>query len=162
MNRFSVKADQEKDIIVLRLTGDLDVYTLKSFEKAALMLIDKGCRKMILDLNELHVIDSSGLGCLIKIQSMLKEKSGQLRVFIRDIPTLQPRQIFRVTRTDQVISVHGTRGEAVKFMELGAEVKEDSWEAVEDEKMEWETSFDDVAPDFDDDDDADEEEDDDY
>ena len=143
MNRFSVDADQEKDIIVLRLHGDLDVYTLKSLEKIVMTLMGKGYRKFVLDLNDLRIIDSSGLGCLIKIQSILKEKSGQLRVFIRDIPTLQPRQIFKVSRTDQVIAVHDTRGEAVKYMELGAEVDESSWEAVEEEKLGWETSFDD-------------------
>jgi anti-sigma B factor antagonist len=165
MNRFSINADQEKDIIVLRLHGDFDVYTLKSFEKIVMMMIDKGCRKFVLDLNDLRIIDSSGLGCLIKIHSLLKEKSGQLRVFVRDVPTLQPRQIFKVTRTDQVIPVHDSRGEAIKYMELGAEVSENSWEAVKEEKLEWETSFDDPSEESDDEeeevDDSDDDEDDD-
>ncbi len=70
---------EKKEIIhKLEPRGSLDSENSRDFESAISDLIKKGAKKIIVDLDDLLVIDSMGIGTLIGIAKKLKKTDGEL------------------------------------------------------------------------------------
>ena len=70
-----------QDITVIQLSGRLHLGAqLSAVEASAKELIDSGVRKMVIGLEGLANIDSSGVGMLIGLHSYMQERGGKLRV----------------------------------------------------------------------------------
>jgi anti-sigma B factor antagonist len=50
---------------VLRLSGELDLYTAQGFQQSCQALLAEGCRELFVDLGDLQFIDSAGLAALL-------------------------------------------------------------------------------------------------
>lgn len=50
---------------VLRLSGELDLYAVPSFQQAWQVVLAEGCRELYVDLGDLQFIDSAGLAALL-------------------------------------------------------------------------------------------------
>jgi anti-sigma B factor antagonist len=102
------KADS--DAIVLRLTGEVDLYTCPELKTELLRVIDDGAKVVVVDLAGTTFIDSKGLAVLIRGVERLRTDGGRLAVVCVD-PNL--RKIFEITGLDRVFSIHGSRDEAL-------------------------------------------------
>ena len=71
---FSIQTDHVKDVPVLRVNGEVDIHTCPNLTKELLKLIEDGENKIILNLENVHYIDSTGLGT---IAYSAKKISGQ-------------------------------------------------------------------------------------
>ncbi|MRR11116.1 anti-sigma factor antagonist, partial [bacterium] len=67
---------------------------------------------ILVDLDEVGFIDSSGLGVLVGGMRRVKERSGSLRLVCTRENILK---IFRITGLDKVFPVFGTVAEARDF-----------------------------------------------
>lgn len=65
-------------------------------------LADDGHRMVLLNLNEVQYVDSSGLGALTVSLSLLKRSGGVLRLV--NVPP-RMRELIRLTRLDRVIPI---------------------------------------------------------
>ena len=95
---------------VIRLSGELDLYTCPEFKNELLQVIEDGTTLVVVDLTETTFIDSTALGVLIRGVERLKRNEGRLVVVCVD-PNIV--KIFEVTGLDRIFTVYGSREEAL-------------------------------------------------
>jgi anti-sigma B factor antagonist len=98
------------DCAVLRVTGEVDVYTAPQVRERVIKLAADGVRHVIADLREVSFLDSTGLGALVGSLKRLREQDGSLRLVAS-----QGRitQLLRLTQLDTVFAVHQSVPEAI-------------------------------------------------
>jgi anti-sigma B factor antagonist len=98
------------DCAVLRVTGEIDVYTAPLLRERVIHLVDDGARHIITDLSGVTFLDSTGLGVLVGSLKRLRSHGGSLRVVINADRILR---IFRITGLANVFALHPSVQEAV-------------------------------------------------
>jgi anti-sigma B factor antagonist len=91
------------DITVVAPSGRLTVGNIaQRFEWSVSELIEKGSKKIILDMALLSYMDSAGLGIVISCTGKAKAAGGQLR--LANVPE-RINEIFKLTGTDKVLTI---------------------------------------------------------
>jgi len=96
----------------IALDGEVDVYTSPRLRQELTEVIDSGCVNVVVDLQNLGFIDSSGLGVLVSALRKVKEHGGTLRLVCTKEGILK---IFRITGLDKVFPLFPTVDEALEF-----------------------------------------------
>jgi anti-sigma B factor antagonist len=109
---LDVATENRGSACTLTLTGEVDVYTSPELKKRMLAVIDGGCVNIVVDLEGLDFIDSSGLGVLVSTLRRVKEQGGTLRLVCSKEGILK---VFRITGLDKVFPVVATVEEAQEF-----------------------------------------------
>jgi anti-sigma B factor antagonist len=86
------------DCAVLRVTGEVDVYTAPMLRMRIRELAAGGAVHLIADLGEVDFLDSTGLGALVGGLRRLREDGGSLALVITTPPILRIFQITGLTR----------------------------------------------------------------
>jgi anti-anti-sigma factor len=93
----------EKDFrLVIQLEGYLDMSTFKEFEIYTIKSIQPSTKKLGINLHKCKAIDSSGLGCLIRLTNELKKRNIEFSLF--DIPS-NIRGIIRISKIESYLTV---------------------------------------------------------
>lgn len=67
---------------VIRLIGEFDLNEVSGFERKLEELLTEDSRYVVLDMSELEYLDSSGIGCVVRLYRDTEEKqSGKLFIF---------------------------------------------------------------------------------
>lgn len=96
---------------VMTPSGDLDVYTVGSLRDAIGRLIDEGTPKVVVDLDGVPFMDSSGLGALMGGVRRLREAGGDLAIACT---REQHLKLFTITGFGEGVSIAPTVEEAAK------------------------------------------------
>ena len=96
----------------ITLDGEIDVYTSPRLRQQLTEVIDGGCVNLVVDLQDLGFIDSSGLGVLVSALRRVKESGGTLRLVCSKESILK---IFRITGLDKVFPLFPSVAEARDF-----------------------------------------------
>lgn len=87
---------------VLVIEGTLDAVTAPELRSVVDDLVNEGRKEVTLELTQLRLIDSSGVGVIVSLFKRIRANGGQVRITgLRD----QPRAIFRLLRLDRVFPV---------------------------------------------------------
>lgn len=97
------------DCAVLRIGGEVDVYTAPQLRERVIQLLANGVRHIIADLREVDFLDSTGLGALVGSLRRLREQDGSLRLVTAD----RILTIFRLTGLVHVFALHSSFVEAI-------------------------------------------------
>lgn len=99
---FEVAVDEGPDGPLLRVRGEVDVYTSPALRDELYRLIDGGATNVTLDLADMDFIDSSGLGVFVGALKRIRERDGDLR-----LRSLQPstRKVLEITGLTQVFTI---------------------------------------------------------
>jgi anti-sigma B factor antagonist len=84
---------------VLEVGGEVDVYTAPKLRERLAELIDAGAGKVVVDLDGVDFLDSTGLGVLVGALKRLRAAGGTFGLVCAKEPLLK---IFRITALDQV------------------------------------------------------------
>jgi anti-anti-sigma factor len=88
---------------VLRLTGDIDFFTEDEFRaEAEKLLDDPDTDRLIVDLSDIGLMDSSGLSLLVDLLRLCRDM--ELPMTLRGVPD-RIVQLLDLTGLDQVIAV---------------------------------------------------------
>jgi anti-sigma B factor antagonist len=109
---LDVSTEHSGGSCALALTGEVDVYTSPRLKQELGDLVDAGCMDIVIDLNGLTFIDSSGLGVLVSALRRIKERGGTMRLVCTKEAILK---IFRITGLDKVFPLFTTVEEARGF-----------------------------------------------
>ncbi len=96
---------------VLRPVGDLDVYTVGSLRDAIGRMIDEESPHIVVDLDQVPFMDSSGLGALMGGVRRLREAEGDLAIACT---REQHLKLFAITGFGEGVSIAQTVEEAAK------------------------------------------------
>ena len=98
------------DCAVLRVAGEVDVYTAPQLRERVIELLADGARHIIADLRQVDFLDSTGLGALVGSLKRLRDHDGSLALVSAADKTLT---VFRVTGLIHVFALHSCLPEAI-------------------------------------------------
>ena len=87
------------DCAVLRVAGEVDVYTAPRLRERVVQLLAGGVRHVVADLREVDFLDSTGLGALVGSLKRLREQDGSLRLVAGQERVMQ---VFRLTGAEEL------------------------------------------------------------
>ncbi len=109
---LDITTERTGTLCTMTLAGEIDVYTAPRLKESLIEQIEDGCTDLIVDLQGVGFIDSSGLGVLVGALRRTKERSGAIRlVCSRD----NIMKIFRITGLDKVFPIFESLEEARNF-----------------------------------------------
>ena len=93
------RLERHGDTVVVIASGEIDVSSSDRLEAQLRGLLD-GCRRLVLDLQEVVFIESSGLRCILAVD-MASRAAGIEFALVPGPPQVQ--RLFAVTRTDGIL-----------------------------------------------------------
>ena len=107
--KVEIEVDNTGEYHVLRPTGDLDVYTVGSLRDALGKLIEDENPRVVVELDGVPFMDSSGLGALMGGVRRLREAGGDLAIACTKEQHLK---LFTITGFGEGVSIAPTVDEA--------------------------------------------------
>jgi anti-sigma B factor antagonist len=89
-------------VSVVDLNGEIDVYTSPKVKDAISELIDKGHYALVINLENVRYIDSTGLGVLIGGLKRVREHSGTVNLVCTNP---QIKKIFDITGLSKIFGI---------------------------------------------------------
>jgi anti-sigma B factor antagonist len=93
---------QEHDRTVLRLRGELDALSCPDLRPVVDAIAEHERCAVTVDLSELRLIDSSGVGVLVSLYKRVRANGGEVRFAG---VTAQPLVIFKLLRLDRAFEL---------------------------------------------------------
>ena len=90
---LDVSTAKRDDLTVVRLDGELDIYTVAGF-RSELDRLDPAVSRIVIDLSDVTLLDSSGLGALVSLLNQARSGTGQLGLVC---PHRRLRRVFEIT-----------------------------------------------------------------
>jgi anti-sigma B factor antagonist len=97
--------------ISLDLEGEVDVYTAPELRQAIMAQTEAGINRVLVNLEKVEYLDSTGLGILIGGVKRLKEAGGALLLVG---PTPRIRRLFEITQLNTIFRICDTETEALE------------------------------------------------
>jgi anti-sigma B factor antagonist len=92
--------------IVVKLAGELDLYNASTLRAALLDAAAESPGRLVIDLEGVRFIDSTGLGVLVEARSRVES-------LLLAAPGLETRRALQISGLDRHFAVHGTVDEAL-------------------------------------------------
>lgn len=104
---MDVKSFQQDGVVIFQVTGEINISTSpdlkKVFEKQAV-------KKVVVDLEKVTYIDSSGLATLVEILKRTKSQGGALGL---SGMSAKVRSLFEITKLDKLFFIFQNQQEAL-------------------------------------------------
>lgn len=80
VTRFSVEIEQKNNIPIIHVSGEIDVYTCPQLRSKLTELVQDGQTFMILNLENIQYIDSTGLGTIAHTARSIETSNGKVGI----------------------------------------------------------------------------------
>jgi anti-sigma B factor antagonist len=101
----------DKDgIEVIDVQGEIDMYTAPRLRELLIDLISKGSYQLVVNLDKVGFLDSTGLGVLVGGLRRVRAHDGSLDLVCTREPILK---IFRITGLTEVFGIYQTVDQAI-------------------------------------------------
>ena len=107
---LTVSSRQEGAHTVISVSGEIDVYTAPSLRERLNELVAAGHYDLIVDMEGVEFLDSTGLGVLVGGLKRVRSHDGTLRLVCAQEKILK---VFRITGLTKVFPIHATLDEAL-------------------------------------------------
>jgi anti-sigma B factor antagonist len=96
-------------VTVIAVSGEIDVYTAPKLREKLISLVEAGSYQLIIDMEGVEFLDSTGLGVLVGGLKRVRAHDGWI-----DLVCTQSRilRIFRITGLNKVFSIYHTVADA--------------------------------------------------
>lgn len=106
---------ENKTIPVIDIIGEVDLYNTKEIKDILDKMIQDGRYQIVLNLEKVPFMDSSGIGTLVTAMYKLKKYHGGLKV-INTVGSVA--KVFKMTGMDAHLEVFDSEDEAVESFEF--------------------------------------------
>lgn len=90
---LDVSVTRSDELTVIVLAGELDIYTVAGF-RTDIEDVDASCCTLVIDLTDVSLLDSSGLGALVSLLNQSRSGTGRLGLVC---PHRRLRRVFEIT-----------------------------------------------------------------
>jgi anti-sigma B factor antagonist len=97
-----IEIEKSNGWTVLHLDGDLDAGSAGEIQTTFLNVLEKGGSSLLLDLERVNYLDSSGLAALVKLYKEIRTRGGTLALCAVQRDALK---IFQLTRLDKIFTI---------------------------------------------------------
>jgi anti-sigma B factor antagonist len=101
--------DSRAPYTVLAVKGEVDVYTAPRLREKLVELVSQGKHQIVVDLEGVDFLDSTGLGVLVGALKRLRSHGGDLKLVCSHQRILK---VFEITGLTKVFSIVGSLDEA--------------------------------------------------
>lgn len=110
MGKMEIIRSLVNDIPVLSVSGKIDAVTSKDLEEALIRLIEEDKKILVVNMEKVEFLSSSGLRVLMASLNKLKHKDGDLK-----LAALQPfvKDVFFMTGANRFFSIYPSQEEAI-------------------------------------------------
>ena len=105
MVELNVVSNERDGSVVVLVGGEVDVYTAPQLRAALDAQIAAGHSRLVVDLDKVDFLDSTGLGVLVGRLKLVRNQSGWLRIVCSNERILR---VFRITGLDKVFAIHSS------------------------------------------------------
>src|SRR5436853_6000600 len=112
---LSLTARAEGGRTVIEVAGEIDVYTAPKLREKIAALVDEGVYDLVIDLERVEFLDSTGLGVLVGGLKRVRTHDGSLSLVCTQERLLK---IFRSTGLTKVFGIHETVDGAIEAKKL--------------------------------------------
>jgi anti-sigma B factor antagonist len=109
-NGLSLAEERVDSTKIITAAGELDSSSSPQLGRAIGEAIDAGNVDLLLDLNRVTFLDSTGLGVLLNALRSLRRAGGRLRL-VCDVPAVL--RVFQTTRLDRDFAIFPSREHAL-------------------------------------------------
>jgi anti-sigma B factor antagonist len=108
---LELETTQRDGVAVLTLRGEIDVYTAPRMRQAIVDLVDAGSLNIVVDMEKVDFLDSTGLGVLVEGLKRVRTRNGNLSIVVTQDKILK---IFDITGLNKAFPIHGSLEDALK------------------------------------------------
>jgi anti-sigma B factor antagonist len=105
---LSTRVEGDRTVVVVG--GEIDVYTAPKLREHLIDLVSGGSYNLIIDMESVDFLDSTGLGVLVGGLKRVRSHEGSLNLVCTQDRILK---IFRITGLTKVFPIHATVDEAL-------------------------------------------------
>ncbi len=106
---LSISSADRGDVTVVHVAGEIDVYTAPVLRERLDEQISAGRRHLVVDLQGVTFMDSTGLGVLVGRLKLVRGQNGSLRIVSAQDRILK---VFKITGLDKVFHIFPSVEEA--------------------------------------------------
>lgn len=77
---MELKMRKNKDVFIIDVSGEMDLYNSYKLKELVMKMMERQVKSVVINMEEVEYIDSSGIGALIHIYSTMKKASCQLYI----------------------------------------------------------------------------------
>jgi len=111
---LDVNLEEVGGVTVIVLSGEVDVYSAPKLRDTIRNLVEEGKYNLVVDLERVAFLDSTGLGVLVGGLKRVKPHQGDLGIICDQERILR---IFRITGLTKVFPIYRTREELLASIE---------------------------------------------
>jgi anti-sigma B factor antagonist len=100
---MEIRSSRTEGTAHLELHGELDIGTAPKLDEAVEQALDDGCREVVLDLGPTTLLDSSGLGALVRAAREVDARQAKMAVV--SPPGSEARVVIEMSRTGSVVGL---------------------------------------------------------
>lgn len=107
---LGLDVQEREGYAVLRVRGEVDVYTAPKFRERLIELVSEGRHRIIVDLEGVDFLDSTGLGVLVGGLKRLRSHDGDLLLVCTQSRILK---VFEITGLTKVFAIFDSVDDAI-------------------------------------------------
>jgi anti-sigma B factor antagonist len=100
---MEIRSSRSEGTARLELHGELDIGTAPKLDEAVEQALEDGCREVVLDLGPTTLLDSSGLGALVRAAREVDARRARMAVV--SPPGSEARVVIEMSRTGSVVGL---------------------------------------------------------
>jgi anti-sigma B factor antagonist len=100
---MEIRSSRNDGTAHLELHGELDIGTAPKLDEAVEEALEAGCREVVLDLGPTTLLDSSGLGALVRAAREVDARKAKMAVV--SPPGSEARVVIEMSRTGSVVGL---------------------------------------------------------
>ncbi len=108
---LKIEVEEKDGVMLLKLDGEVDVYTAPKLKSRLVDLVDQGKFKIVVDLEQVDFMDSSGLGVLVGGLKRVRSHDGAIALICTQENILK---IFRITGLVKVFPIFEDQDKAIQ------------------------------------------------
>jgi len=107
---LDLETSKQGETNVVSLRGEIDVYTAPRLRQALIDLVEGGAKDIVVDMDRVDFLDSTGLGVLVGGLKRVKSNEGEMKLVVTQDRIMK---IFDITGLAKVFPVFGSLEEAL-------------------------------------------------
>jgi anti-sigma B factor antagonist len=117
---FRFEESERDGVLVVVVAGVLDAASSPSMKAEVVRIAEAGRNRIVVDLSQLAIVDSTGVGVLISLYKRSRAQNGS--VVFAGLKG-QPREVFKLLRLGKTLELADTVEEAVSRVGAAAAAK---------------------------------------
>jgi anti-sigma B factor antagonist len=104
------EVSEVKGWTVVTVHGEIDVATSPTLREGLIDLVNGGATRLVLDLEAVDFLDSTGLGTIVSLLKRVRTHGGDLRLVCTEA---RIRRLFEITGLEKAVPLHASLDDAV-------------------------------------------------